>query len=115
MDDKFVTRISRNFSRSEITETGDSSPPSQYPPVFETEPKPLDTKPRKKGGFITDENEKPKTRTTEARVTRRFLKNEPTNLKFCTVGRVEVPETVIQRKFPKNFPPSENGVFRCHN
>jgi len=58
--------ISRNFSKSEITENGDSSPPSQYPPVFETEPQPLDTKPRKKGGFITDENEKPKTQTTEA-------------------------------------------------
>ena len=92
MDDKFVTRISRNFSKSEITENGESSPPSQYPPVFETEPQHLDTKPRKKGGFITDENEKPKTQTTEARVTGRFFKNEPTNLKFCTVARVEVPE-----------------------
>ena len=34
--------------------------------MFEAEPKPFDTKPRKKGGFITDENEKPKTQATEA-------------------------------------------------
>ena len=34
--------------------------------MFETELQPLDTKPRKKGGFIADENEKPKTQTTEA-------------------------------------------------
>ena len=66
MDEKFVTRISRNFSKSEITETGDISSPSQYPPVFETEPKHPDKKPRKKGGFIKNENEKPKTQTTEA-------------------------------------------------
>ena len=40
------------------------------------------------------------------RVTRRFLKNEPTvrkatDLKFRTVGRVEVPDTVIQKNSEK--------------
>ena len=39
---------------------------SNSPPVFKTEHQNLESKPRKKGGFITDEIEKPKTQTTEA-------------------------------------------------
>ena len=45
------------------------------------------------------------------RVTRRFLKNEPTDLKFCTVGRVEVPDTVLQKKFRKIFRLRKTAFF----
>ena len=48
-------------------------------------------------------------------MTRGFLKNEPTDLKFCTVGRVVVPYILIQKKIPKNFPPTQNGIFDIVN
>ena len=48
-------------------------------------------------------------------MTRGFLKNKPTDLKFCTVCRVVVPYILIQKKFPKNFPPTQNGIFDIVN